>query len=82
MGCVSACLHHYPFLAAQHYDVLYSWAIEGLTSVDAACSQESSRLLALLSSDASSWQRNVHNLCHELNFLTTTAFAPVNNGGR
>ena len=81
MACMSACLHHYPFLAAQHYNVLYSRAIEGLGSVDASYSQESSRLLTLLSSDASSWEKIVLKLCHELNFLTTTAFTPVDNGG-
>lgn len=81
MACVSACLHHYPSIITQHYTVLYSWAIEGLGSVDSVHSQESSRLLALLSSDAASWEKTVHKLCSELNFLMATAFAPVNNQG-
>lgn len=81
MACVSVCVYYYPSVIAQHYSVLYSWAIEGLSSVDVTYSKESSRLLALLSSDAPSWEKTVHKLCDELKFLTMTAFAPFNTPG-
>lgn len=81
MACVSACIHYYPFVIGQHYTALYSWAIEGLASVDTAYSQEASRLLALLSTDTPSWDKTVHKLCDELNFLTTTGFAPATTQG-
>lgn len=82
MACVSACIHYYPFVIGQHYTALYSWAIEGLASVDTAYSQEASRLLTLLSTDTPSWDKTVHKLCDELNFLTATGFAPATTQGQ
>lgn len=81
MACISACLYHYPSIITQHYTTLYSWAIEGLASVNIVYSKQSSRLLALLSSDALLWDKTVRTLCYELEFLTTTAFAPLNTEG-
>jgi len=81
MACLSACLYYHPSVITQHHSVLSSWAIEGLSSVDAAYSKESSRLLAMLSSDAPSWEKTVHKLCDELKFLIMTAFTPFNTPG-
>ena len=81
MNCVSACLHYYPFLASQHITSLSVWAFDGLVNPSPAVSRESSRLLALLGYDVTSWKKIVHKLCDELNYLINVAYAPLTKPG-
>ncbi|XP_065888879.1 uncharacterized protein [Dysidea avara] len=81
LNCVSVCLHYYPSLASQHYTSLSVWAFEGLVSPSPAVSRESSRVLALLGYDVTSWEKIVHKLCGELNYLINVAYAPFTKPG-
>ena len=57
------------------------WAFEGLVSPSPAVSRESSRVLALLGYDVTSWEKIVHKLCGELNYLISVAYAPFTKPG-
>ena len=64
-------------MASQHYTSLSAWAFEGLASPSPAVSRESSRVLALLGYDVTSWEKIVHKLCDELNYLIGVAYEPL-----
>ena len=64
-------------MASQHYTSLSTWAFEGLSSTSPAVSRESSRVLALLGYDVTSWEKIVHKLCDELSYLIGVGYEPL-----